>query len=642
MAVITFGAVAGNANDDTKWVGGVAPGAADDVLLTSTSADCTITASVTWNSLNCTGYTAILTHNASVTLTLDGQDGLGNSLILVSGMTYTLGNALTSAITFTGAGTSKITTGTKTLGNVVFNNSGDTFQLQDNLTTSGNFTNTAGTFDPQTFSVIMTGATPTITPTAAISFYNLTRTGNAVKTDTLSLAGNITVTNTLNIDGNSSINRVLVTSNTLGTARTLTVTGATISGCSNVDFRDITFANGGSNVDLSAITGGSGDCGGNTISGGGVLSFTTADDKFWVGGTGSWSDDDNHWSLTDGGAAGDGNIPLPQDTCYFTNNSDSGNFTVTADMPRLGKTIDTSGYTDASTFTLTLGNAITIYGGLDLSGVTTLSGNFAWTFESVDRSGTFNLTSDGKSFTRNVSLMAIGETLVLTDNFSQSTVANNNLGIYNGTFDAATNNVGVTANTFVSNVTTARTINMGSGTWTATATGTEAIWNISNTTTTNLTLNEGTSTFVFGAGTGEQFFRGGGETYNNITINTTSGVATFTASNTFNTFTINAPKTVKFTAGTNTHVNSFVVVNDGVNVVNIDSTSAGTPYTLTDDNGGTNVNDYLSVTDCAGSPASTWYYGANGDADAYSLANGWAESPSGAATGFMTTMKGYW
>ena len=76
--------------------GGGVPGTNDDVIATSTSGASTIAAAITVKSLDMTGYTNTLTHNAAVTLTISG--GTGSVFKLAIGMTYTLGNGATSAL----------------------------------------------------------------------------------------------------------------------------------------------------------------------------------------------------------------------------------------------------------------------------------------------------------------------------------------------------------------------------------------------------------------------------------------------------------------------------------------------------------------------------------------------------------------
>jgi hypothetical protein len=175
-------------------------------VILSNAAACTIAASTTVNSINFTGYTGTFTHNASVTLTIDGQDGSGNSLIMGAGMTYTLGSVDSSIIAFTGAGTNKITTNGIPLGSLTFNNSGDTFQLQDNLIVSGSTLYLqAGTFDPNSKTVTFTSESSTIRNN--FTFYKLVKTGTASKTNVIYLrdGNSVTITNELSINGNSGI-----------------------------------------------------------------------------------------------------------------------------------------------------------------------------------------------------------------------------------------------------------------------------------------------------------------------------------------------------------------------------------------------------------------------------------------------------
>src|SRR5688572_13080142 len=153
MATITAAAGGGNWTTGGTWIGGVAPTAADDAVLDVNSGAVVINAGAVARSLDCTGYINVLTHTAGVTLALgDGTAGAGNvALRLASGMTYTLGNAATSAISFisTSATQQTITTGGKTLGNWTVAGIGSSYQLTDGVTTSSaaTVTVTAGTLD---------------------------------------------------------------------------------------------------------------------------------------------------------------------------------------------------------------------------------------------------------------------------------------------------------------------------------------------------------------------------------------------------------------------------------------------------------------------------------------------------------------
>ena len=84
------------------------PGASDVVCFdgsTNGNTASTLSASITILELQvASGYTQTLTHAAASTLTI-----AGNVFTLDSGMTYTLGNTATSALSFTGAGTTVVT-----------------------------------------------------------------------------------------------------------------------------------------------------------------------------------------------------------------------------------------------------------------------------------------------------------------------------------------------------------------------------------------------------------------------------------------------------------------------------------------------------------------------------------------------------
>lgn len=203
--------------------------------------------------------------------------------------------------------------------------------------------------------------------------------------------------------------------------------------------------------DLSAITGKSGDCGGNS----GITFTTSAAQNATVAGTKNWSDA-TIWTSR---------VPLPQDDATATAWS-SG--TLTADMPRLGRNIDFSGATAGRTLSIN-STSNTIYGSLNLTKVTTLttSGSFNFTFEGR---GSYTLTSAGNSFnTTNVVIVAAFQgSLTLQDAYAAGT--SSSLSLTAGKIDA--NGFNVTVGFFNANTpslnNTPATIAFGSGTWTIT------------------------------------------------------------------------------------------------------------------------------------------------------------------------------
>lgn len=158
------------------------PGVDDDVFFDGVgtgAANSTLSANITINSLDMTGYINTLTHNASVTLTVDGN---GVNFKLATGMTYTLGNATTSALSFTGtSGTTNIYTLGKTLGNETYNGIGGTWLFQDDHTSGGTVELTNGTLNTNaktcSFGNFASNNSNVRTATFTNSTVNITSTG---------------------------------------------------------------------------------------------------------------------------------------------------------------------------------------------------------------------------------------------------------------------------------------------------------------------------------------------------------------------------------------------------------------------------------------------------------------------------------
>jgi len=391
--------------------------------------------------------------------------------------------------------------------------------------------------------------TTSITISGSNTFNVLTRNGTAAKTDTLTLpAGTTQTITTANFIGNSAINRLLVQSSTLGTAATLTVTNWT--GTVNCDFMDITSTNA---ANLSAITGGSGNCGGNTN-----FTFTTSATMYWHVDSGNFSNSAK-WFLATNGGGGAGRTPLPQDDLNFDANSfDSASQTVTADMIRMCRSINFTGATNSPT----LGGSYnySIYGSITLISAMTISVNTLY----LRGRGSFNITSNTKSLRPYI--YAPNGTYTLQDALNSAY----SVFLYNGTFNA--NNQNVTVYSFNSNNNNIRTLTMGLGTWILTSY--YDIWNIL--TTTNLTFNKDTATIKFtNNSTNYKTFKGGGLTYYNF-WNATAGTGPTIIydTNTFNDFKIDAGRIQQFTAGITTTVTTFTAIGASGNEITIQSSTA--------------------------------------------------------------------
>ncbi|MDQ3075968.1 MAG: hypothetical protein M3Q34_02475 [bacterium] len=521
-----------------------------------------------------TGFTGTLAGSTAISVS--------RALTLGAGMT----NSYTGAITFDAtSGTKSITSNGKSFGgNIIFNGTGGTWQPTDTLTTTGNLTLTNGTFSGNSQTVALTGTSQTIT--GGFTFYNLTRTGTASMTDSLTLANNQTITNTLTLSGNSATNRVLIQSNTLGTARTLTA--ATVS-LTNVDFMDITGAGAASPFTGTSL--------GNALGNSGIT-FTGATTRYWVGGTGNWSDT-GEWSASSGGSSG-ASVPLPQDSVIFNANSfNAGSQTATADMPRLGADINFTGVTNSPTFDV---NSSTMYGSLTLGSGMSAGGN---TFTMAARSSV-NITSNGVSTTWGPwNISTYGGTVTLQDALVNTN--GNGFNLNYGTFNA--NNQNVTLTKFISNNSATRTVTMGSGLWTITGTG--FAWNTDST----LTINANTSTIKFtDTSSSTVEFYTSDKTYNNIWFarGASTGNNAIYGSNTFNEFkdTGTAAHNLLFAAGTTQTITTWTVSGTAGNLITINTNGSTQTHTLSMALVGVSA-DYLNIQHSVATGGASWYAGAN-------------------------------
>ena len=372
-------------------------------------------------------------------------------------------------------------------------------------------------------------STLTLSNTMAGAFFRLSGTigtlnitGKAAQTVGIQIQNGFTITNALNINGNSAINRLLIQSSVIGTARAITCNG-TIS-ASNVDFQNITGA-GSASWDLSAITGGSGDTGGNS-----GITFTPATTQTWNGTTGYWSNV----------ALWTSRIPLPQDNVIIGAATVNGNL-LTVNMPRIGKNI-TVNNTGASTKpNLGLNNMdVTLYGNLTFVSSTYMTLSLSKIITFGGRSNC-SITSAGHTFISYVVInISTGNTCTLNDAF----ICNGQFQILNGsTFDC--NEYNVTAKNVI--VGYSATVYRRSATWILTD-GNYA-WRAdsgSNSTGVNDTIY---LTYALSTTT---TFQGGTATYNNIVITPGTGKLVFTGAFTFANIRMASAgsRTINFTSGT--------------------------------------------------------------------------------------------
>ncbi|MBI1838125.1 MAG: hypothetical protein HYR91_12755, partial [Flavobacteriia bacterium] len=96
--------------------------------------------------------------------------------------------------------------------------------------------------------------------------------------------------------------------------------------------------------------------------------------RYWVGGTGNWSDNTNHWSASSGGAA-NASLPSASDNVYFDANSFSaGGQIVSIDADSYCNSMDWTGATNSPTINFPTGSVdLYVAGSLKFIGAMSLT-----------------------------------------------------------------------------------------------------------------------------------------------------------------------------------------------------------------------------------------------------------------------------
>jgi hypothetical protein len=247
------------------------------------------------------------------------------------------------------------------------------------------------------------------------------------------------------------------------------------------------------------------------------------------------------------------------------------------------------------------GSSQIIYGDLTLSALMTTISSSPIVFSSTSATPR-TITSNGVQFNFELRFDGIGGTWVLQDDLR--IVATSYLRTNNGTFLA--NNKNITIGAYVAGGVTAKTLDMGSGTWTVT--GNDASFGFptwwANFGITNLTVVPGTAVINM-TSTGAKSFAGAGKTWPTLNQGGT-GALTIQQSNTFANITNTAqPATITLTAGTTQTVGAFGVSGTAGNLITLNTSSAGTRATLID-TGGTNEVSFVSIKDINATGGAVW------------------------------------
>jgi hypothetical protein len=594
----------GNWSSAATWIPAVVPAASTNVHLDSISGNVTVDTTGFARSLDCDGYTGTFTHSNEIRLG-DASAGTNNVLIRFSaamgyptsgtsshwsssgtqqtitlagktlgytsiGQNYPLikfldtfrgstlewvrGELDTNSQTVILAGQFYTSGSVLTLGSSAISIASTSNQAWYNnyaalsvpantatITLAGGFTSQAVNYNG--LSIVMNNPA-NITATGAFTVANLTRNGTAVKTDSLTITGPFTVTGTATFIGNSPVNRLHVLSNTLGTSRTITLTGATVSN-TNVDFTDITFAGSPTVGTTSSV--------GNALGNSGIT-FTTPVNRYGVV-AGNWSSTAT-WSDSDGGSGGF-SVPLCHDDVYL--NSSSGAGTYAMDMPRACADLDCTG------FTRTLSDPISkqIYGSITFGSGMGNSVDDGWVL--MGR-GTHTITSNGSTVSSGFEILAPGGSYTMNDavSWSRSGLMTGCI-VTAGTFSDGGFTMTLLTSGQIIGVASGATVNL-TGSWISQAV--LASGNVYFSFSSGATVNASTASFsLTGVGSGARTFEGGGKTFGTLTYTVAGSTAplTITGQNTFGVLNIGSGRSLSMPTSSGVTVTNTWNVSGAVN-----------------------------------------------------------------------------
>jgi fibronectin-binding autotransporter adhesin len=419
-----------------------------------------------------------------------------------------------------------------------------------------------------------------------LSFAGRTTAGVSVA----SFAANQTINGTLTFSaGTNSTMRTFVRSDILGTQRTLTC--AAVAAPTDIDFRDIVIAGAAAPISGTRL----GDCKGNS-----GITFPAGKTVYWRGNLSSNWGASAIWTNSPGGIADNAWFPLAQDTAVFTSTYPTSGNTITINADYNLGNVDMSARTTA---TMTLAGGTTqpsVYGNWVNGTGITLSGSGVFFFSGQ---GTQTITSAGRSFSQSFSISGASTNVVMQDALTMSGT-NAGFTLNSGTFDANGYNFtmsGSGSTVQASSGTAARTLALGSGTWTV-AGSSAATWNTSSSGAT--ITGSGTISLT---GFSFKTFTGGGKTYPTLNQGG-SGTLTITGNNTFtnitNTYASSGATTIFFQSGSTTTLSNFTASGQSGRVLTI-SRSSTTNATFSKASGTVSVS-FCTITGITATGGATW------------------------------------
>jgi hypothetical protein len=444
--------------------------------------------------------------------------------------------------------------------------------------------------------------------TGSNTFTNLTfATPSSAGLNRCTVGGNQTVTGTLAATGSNGNQRLWISSDVIGTSRTLTC--AAIAAMSDVDFSDITIAGAVGTLSGTRL----GNAGGNSN-----ITLGAGTTKYWnLAAGGNWTA--NAWATSSGGAVATTNYPLPQDTAIIEDAGLNTSATITIPNNLNISAVNMSTRLNSMTFD-TSADSPTFYGNFSSGVGVSIAGTDTIIFS--NRS-TKTIDSNGVNFSQPIEINAPGGGIQLINN---DIITTETVQLTNGTLDLNGKSLNIAS---FSTATGTKNITFNGGLLILFSSGNA----FNNAAPTGFTTTAGTGTgrIVLSSSTPMNFI-GGGSTYNcTLQVDNFSGIGalTITGSNTFSDIS-NAvvPAAFIFTAGTTNTFTNFSLAGTAGNLVTLRSSSAGTRYTLSDSSGIVSVS-YLDIQDSAATGGASWRaYTTNGNVDSGNN-SGWLFSAGG-------------
>ena len=325
--------------------------------------------------------------------------------------------------------------------------------------------------------------------------------------------------------------------------------------------------------------------------------------RFWVGGTGNWSDSTNHWSTSSGGSPSVGNLPTSSDDVFFNTLSNAGDYTCTINSSSSCKTLNLAN-PSSGTMTLNGSSSLICSGGLSITSTIIWGQTGQLVFNAS--TGSFNITTNNITITSSImNFSGAGGTWTLTSNLK---ITGTFSFIGNGaTFDAATYDVDIQEYSGTASGIT-KYLKLGTGTWTYRGTN----FNIQS----DVSVDAGRSTIKYVDISNNNAFFGLSQaatrTFYNIWFDRGGSTASITmfGSHIYNDIkdTGTEAHSLLFTHGTTTKTSTFNVNGSSGKKITISSDNTAT-HNLVKLYGGAVGCNYLDISHSVASPSNRWFAG---------------------------------